>query len=109
MAEAQGELLITDREWQRVKSLGKEVLSDRRYTEAQVARQQAMARVLAYGMSAEEADSLLRQNDATRATGARGSGRSCPSVPGQSTGRQRKFARGFVLEAWSDTLLASHV
>ena len=70
MAEAQGELLVTDREWQRVKSLGKEVLSDRRYTEAQVARQQAMARVLAYGMSAEEADSLLRQNDATRATGA---------------------------------------
>lgn len=70
MAEAQGELLITDREWQRVKSLGKEVLSDRRYSEAQVTRQQAMARVLAYGMSAEEAENLLRQNDASRATGA---------------------------------------
>lgn len=70
MAEAQGELLVSNREWQRVKSLGKEVLSDRRYTEAQVARQQAMARVLAYGMSSDEAETLLRQNDASRATGA---------------------------------------
>lgn len=70
MAESQGELIITDREWQRVKSLGKAMLSDQRYSQAQVARQQAMARVLAYGMSAEEAASLLRQNDASRATGA---------------------------------------
>jgi cobalt-zinc-cadmium efflux system membrane fusion protein len=51
MADAQGELLVADQEWQRVKSLGKEVVSGSRYTEAQVNRQRAMAKVVAFGMS----------------------------------------------------------
>lgn len=34
VAQAQGELLVSDREWQRVKKLGRKVVSERRYIEA---------------------------------------------------------------------------
>ncbi len=69
MAEAQGALLVADQEWRRVKALGKDVISNRRYTEAQVMRQAAMAKALAYGMSKSEVDRLLATGDASRATG----------------------------------------
>ena len=51
MAEAQGELLVADREWARVQKLGRKVVSETRFIAAQVKRQQAYARVLAYGMT----------------------------------------------------------
>lgn len=70
MAEAQGMLIVADREWQRVKSLGRETVSERRYTEAQVAQQQAVAKVLAYGMTDAQAAALARSGDASKATGA---------------------------------------
>lgn len=70
MAEAQGALIVADREWQRVKSLGKKTVSARRYTQAQVAQQQALAKVLAYGMTQSQAASLLKSGDASKATGA---------------------------------------
>ncbi len=69
MAEAQGMLIVADREWQRVKSLGRETVSERRYTEAQVAQQQALAKVLAYGMTQSQANALLQSGDASKATG----------------------------------------
>lgn len=69
MAEAQGELLKSDREWQRVKKLGRKVVSDKRYAEAQINRQQAEARVLAYGMSKPQVAALLRTNDPAQAIG----------------------------------------
>lgn len=69
MADAQGQLMVADREWQRVKKLGRKVVSERRYVEAQVARQQAYAKVLAYGMTAGQIQALLRDNDASKATG----------------------------------------
>lgn len=69
MAEAQAELIIANREWERAKSLGPESVSDRRYTEARVARQLALARVLAYGMTAAQADALMNTPDADRASG----------------------------------------
>jgi cobalt-zinc-cadmium efflux system membrane fusion protein len=69
MAEAEGNLIVADREWQRVKSLGQQAVSERRYTEAQVAQQQALAKVLAYGMTQSQASELLKSGDATRATG----------------------------------------
>lgn len=65
MAAAQGELVVAQREWQRVKGLGSEIVSERRYTEAQVAQQQALARVLAYGMTTAEADALMESGDAS--------------------------------------------
>ncbi|KAA3663441.1 MAG: efflux RND transporter periplasmic adaptor subunit [Chloroflexi bacterium] len=70
MADAQGALLVADQEWRRVQVLGKEVVSARRYTEAQVTRQAAMAKVLAFGMIEEQARNLLATGDASRATGA---------------------------------------
>ncbi len=69
MAEAQGQLLISDREWRRVQRLGRKVVSEKRYVEAQVARQQAYAKVLAYGMTENQAKALLKQGDVSRATG----------------------------------------
>lgn len=70
MAEAQGALIVADREWQRVKSLGKGTVSERRYTEAQVAQQQAFAAVVAYGMTEAQAAALAKSGDASKATGA---------------------------------------
>jgi cobalt-zinc-cadmium efflux system membrane fusion protein len=70
MAEAQGQLIVANREWQRVRSLGREIVSERRFTEAQVARQQALARVIAYGMTEAQAETLMNDGDASKATGA---------------------------------------
>ena len=70
MAEAQGALIVADREWRRVKALGRDTVSARRYTEAQVAQQQALAKVLAYGMTEAQASALVASGDASKATGA---------------------------------------
>ncbi len=69
MAEAQGELLISNREWQRVKKLGRRVVSAKRYAETQINRQQAEARVLAYGMSKPQVATLLSTDDPAQAIG----------------------------------------
>ena len=68
MASAQGELLVADREWQRVKKLGKKVVSGRRYSEASIAYSQAVSKVKAYGMSKVAIKKLL-QNQSTHADG----------------------------------------
>ena len=69
MAEAQGDLLVSNREWRRVQKLGRKVVSEKRYVEAQVAYQLAEARVLAYGMSKPQVAALLKTNDPARAIG----------------------------------------
>lgn len=69
MAEAQGQLVISDREWQRVRGLGKAAVSERRYIEAEIVRRQALAKVLAYGMTSEQADRLLASGTTALATG----------------------------------------
>lgn len=69
MAEAQGALIVAAREWQRVKSLGSQAVSERRYIEAEVAWQQALARVQAYGLTAPQALELMESGDASNATG----------------------------------------
>ncbi len=69
MAQAQGALIEADREWQRVRRLGRKVVSEKRYVAAQVARQQAWARVRAYGMTEAQIRRLLAGGDASRATG----------------------------------------
>ena len=69
MAEAQGALIVADREWRRVKALGRDTVSARRYTETQVAQQQALAKVLAYGMTEAQAAALMASGDASKATG----------------------------------------
>jgi len=60
MARAQGALIVAQREWQRVRKLGRDVVSDQRFIEARVAAEQARARVLAFGMTPEQVASLLK-------------------------------------------------
>lgn len=69
MATAQGDLLVSHREWMRVKKLGRKVVSARRYTEARVKHQQTKARVLAYGMTSAQADAFMKNGDASLANG----------------------------------------
>jgi cobalt-zinc-cadmium efflux system membrane fusion protein len=69
LAQAQGDLVVADREWQRVKSLGGKAVGERRFTEAQVARQQAFAKVMAYGMQEAQAEELLESGNAAKAIG----------------------------------------
>jgi len=69
MAAAQGEYVIADREWQRVRELGKGAVSERRFIEAEIARRQALSKILAYGMTADQAERLLASKAAALATG----------------------------------------
>ena len=69
MAGAQGALIISDQEWRRVRSLGRDVVSEKRYVEAEVASQQAQATLLSYGMAEGEVAKLLKSGDASKATG----------------------------------------
>jgi cobalt-zinc-cadmium efflux system membrane fusion protein len=69
MAQAQGDLQVAEHEWRRVKKLGRDVVSEQRYTEARVARGQARARVRAYGMTEDEIKALLDSSNAELANG----------------------------------------
>ena len=70
MATAQGDLIVTGREWQRVKKLGRKIVSAQRYTEARVNHEQAKARVLAYGMTEKQVEAFLKSGDASKANGS---------------------------------------
>jgi len=69
MAQAQGELIVADREWKRVEKLGKKVVSERRYIETQINQQQAYAKVLAFGMTKSQVTQLLKSSDPGKAVG----------------------------------------
>ncbi len=69
MAEAQGGLMEASIELRRVKSLGRQVVSEKRFVAAHIAYQQAFARATAYGMTKAQIDALLETGDASRATG----------------------------------------
>lgn len=69
MAKAQGEVLVAEREWRRVKKLGREVVSEQRYTNVRVTREQARARVQAFGMTKKQLSELINSGDASRADG----------------------------------------
>jgi len=67
MAEAQAALILAEREWQRTRRLGRDVVSEQRFIEAQVAAQQARAKLIAYGLADGQLKTLL--SDAAAATG----------------------------------------
>lgn len=69
MAEAQGALVVADREWKRVKKLGRKVVSESRYTQAKVSWELAKAKVRAYGMTEQQMNDLLVSEDFSRANG----------------------------------------
>ena len=61
VAEAQGALIVAERDWSRVRALGADAVSAKRYTESQVARDQAFAKLRAYDVGASEIAALTRQ------------------------------------------------
>lgn len=54
VANAQAGLRVAEQEWTRVEALGREAVSGRRYSEAQIAVEQARATAKAYGLSAQQ-------------------------------------------------------
>lgn len=63
MAQAQGDFVVAESEWQRVGRLGDKIVSEKRSTEARVAYQQARARLLAYGLTKKQIDGLSKSGN----------------------------------------------
>lgn len=59
IAEAKGELAAATATWNRIRSLGKDAVSGKRYTEARIAKEQAEAKLAAYGKSKSQVKKLL--------------------------------------------------
>lgn len=60
VAGTQGALIVAEQDWQRIAALGPQAVSARRYNEARVARDQARARLRAYGLSEGQVRQLLK-------------------------------------------------
>jgi membrane fusion protein, heavy metal efflux system len=69
MAEAQAKLLITYLDWMRIKSLGKKIISEQRYLEAQIDWELAKAKAIAYGMTSDQINRLVKSNQFSQANG----------------------------------------
>ncbi len=69
MLNAQGQLQSSSLEWYRVKKLGKKVVSAQRYSEANIAFEQAKNQVLAYGMTKKQLNNFLKEKSAAKAKG----------------------------------------
>lgn len=69
LAEAQGQAIASAQEWARVKALGKDIVTERRYVEAQISAQLSKAKIAAYGMTSGAVDRLINVGDAAKATG----------------------------------------
>ncbi len=70
MADAQGVFIIAAQDWQRVRRLTQEMISAQKRLESRVTFQQAWAKLLAYGMTAEQIQALARSEDVSRADGS---------------------------------------
>lgn len=64
VASTQGALIVAEQDWQRIASLGPQAVSARRYNEARVARDQARAKLRAYGLSEGQIRGLLKAGSA---------------------------------------------
>jgi cobalt-zinc-cadmium efflux system membrane fusion protein len=62
-------LIVAEQDWRRVASLGPQAVSGRRYTEVQVQRDQARAKLRAYGLTEGQIQGVLRAGSA-RADGS---------------------------------------
>lgn len=69
VAATQGELIVAQQDWRRVAALGKQAVSARRYNEAKVKRDQARAKLRAYGLTSAQINALLRAGS-SRADGS---------------------------------------
>ncbi|MDF3981531.1 efflux RND transporter periplasmic adaptor subunit [Luteibacter sp. PPL201] len=61
VAQTQGELIVAAQDWARVSSLGPEAVSARRYNESLVQRDQARAKLKAYGLSDGQISALVKR------------------------------------------------
>jgi cobalt-zinc-cadmium efflux system membrane fusion protein len=61
VAETQGQLIVASQDWQRVASLGAQAVSARRYNEALVQRDQARAKLKAFGLSDGQIARLIKR------------------------------------------------
>jgi RND family efflux transporter MFP subunit len=69
MAKTQGDLLLAAQEWKRVKNLGVDAISAKRFSEAQVAYQHAYSTAMAYGMTEVEINQILSSQKPSTAKG----------------------------------------
>ena len=69
MADAQGILIMADRERKRLEKLGSDIATESRLLDAQVSQQKAYAKALAYGMTKDQIDSLVKDGNVSAATG----------------------------------------
>ncbi|MEW4982512.1 MAG: efflux RND transporter periplasmic adaptor subunit [Cycloclasticus sp.] len=69
MAQAQGDLLVAAREWNRVRKLGQKVVSAARYIQAKVNNELARAKVQAYGMNQQQVNTMLKAGNGRLANG----------------------------------------
>jgi RND family efflux transporter MFP subunit len=66
MADAQGDFVVAEREWQRLRQLkGDNFVSEREHLQARVSREKALWRVLAFGMTRAQADALVAAESGT--------------------------------------------
>jgi len=63
MAEAQGDLVVDEREWQCLTRLKGQFVSESEYLAASVARRKALSSVLAYGMTRAQAEALVAASE----------------------------------------------
>jgi cobalt-zinc-cadmium efflux system membrane fusion protein len=64
VAETQGALIVAEQDWRRIAALGPQAVSARRYNESKVARDQARAKLRAFGLSEGQISALLRKGSA---------------------------------------------
>jgi len=64
VAETEGALIVAEQDWQRIAALGPQAVSARRYNETKVQRDQAHAKLLAYGLSKGQIQAVLRGGSA---------------------------------------------
>jgi cobalt-zinc-cadmium efflux system membrane fusion protein len=64
VAETEGALIVAEQDWQRIAALGPQAVSARRYNETKVMRDQARAKLRAYGLSEPQIQSVLRGGSA---------------------------------------------
>ncbi|MBS0569477.1 MAG: efflux RND transporter periplasmic adaptor subunit [Proteobacteria bacterium] len=69
VAATAGELIVAEQDWQRIAALGAQAVSARRYSEARVRRDQARAKLAAYGLAPAQIAAFVRGGSA-RADGS---------------------------------------
>jgi len=93
VADAQAAFLLAEQEWRRVRDLGRDVVAGRRWAEAEIGRQNARARLLTFGLSPGQIETLTREGQ------VRAPGLFTVTAPQAGTLTQDSFRIGERIEA----------